>query len=151
AGLGVAVNRGRKQILPNMSFGVEPGEFVALMGGSGAGKSTLLKTIVGIIPPSWGSVMINGIDLATDPARARLALGYVPQDDIVHSDLTVREALCYGATMRLPLDTTRAEIESRVAVVMNDLDIGHIANTIIGSAERQGISGGQRKRVNLAL
>jgi ABC transport system ATP-binding/permease protein len=151
AGLGVTVNRGRKKILPDISLGVEPGEFVALMGGSGAGKSTLLKTIVGIITPSWGSVLINGINLATDPVRARLALGYVPQDDIVHSDLTVREALRYGATMRLPLDTTSDEIDSRVAVVMNDLDIAHTADTIIGSAERQGISGGQRKRVNLAL
>ena len=151
AGLGVAVNRGKKQLLRNLSFVVEPGEFVALMGLSGAGKSTLLKTIVGIIDPSWGSVIINGVDIAKDPTRARMAVGYVPQDDIVHSDLTVREALRYGATMRLPLDTNKDQIESRIAVVMNDLGISHTADTIIGSAERQGISGGQRKRVNLAL
>lgn len=151
AGLDVAVNRGKKQLLRSVSFVVEPGEFVALMGLSGAGKSTLLKTIVGIIDPSWGTVLINGVDIAKDPTRARLAVGYVPQDDIVHSDLTVREALRYGATLRLPLDTRKDEIESRIAVVMNDLGITHAADTIIGSAERQGISGGQRKRVNLAL
>jgi ABC-type multidrug transport system ATPase subunit len=151
AGLGVAVNRGKKQLLHSVSFVVEPGEFVALMGLSGAGKSTLLKTIVGINAPSWGSVLINGVDIAKDPTRARMSVGYVPQDDIVHSDLTVREALRYGATMRLPLDTNKDQIESRIAVVMNDLGISHIADTIIGSAERQGISGGQRKRVNLAL
>lgn len=151
AGLGVAVNHGKKQLLRNVSFVVEPGEFVALMGLSGAGKSTLLKTIIGIIDPGWGTVLINGVDIAKDPTRARLAVGYVPQDDIVHSDLTVREALRYGATMRLPLDTKKDEIESRIAVVMNDLGISHAADTIIGSAERQGISGGQRKRVNLAL
>lgn len=151
AGLGVTVGRRRKQLLRSISFVAEPGEFVGLMGPSGGGKSTLLKSIVGLFAPSWGAVLINGVDVAHDPDRARLAVGYVPQDDIVHADLTVREALRYGAAMRLPLDTTPEEIESRISVVMNDLGIAAAADTLIGSADRQGISGGQRKRVNLAL
>jgi ABC-type multidrug transport system ATPase subunit len=151
AGLGVAVNKRRKQILRNLSFVVRPGEFVALMGLSGAGKSTLLKALVGLIEPTWGTVLIDGIDIAQEPRRAHLAIGYVPQDDIVHADLTVREALRHGAVLRLPPDTTNDEIDSRIAVLLNDLEIAGIANTVIGSAERAGISGGQRKRVNLAL
>jgi ABC-type multidrug transport system ATPase subunit len=151
AGLGVAVNNGRTQILRNLSFVVRPRELVALMGPSGAGKSTLLKALVGLIEPSWGSVLIDGVDLTREPVRARQAIGYVPQDDIVHCDLTVREALRYGAILRLPPDTSQDEIESRIAVLLNDLEISRAADVIIGSADRPGISGGQRKRVNLAL
>jgi ABC transport system ATP-binding/permease protein len=151
AGLGFAVNRGRKQLLRNISFVVKPGEMVALMGPSGAGKSTMLKTLVGIFPPSWGTVLLNSVNMSTDPERARQAVGYVPQDDIVHADLKVKEALRYGATIRLPLDTTPDEMASRIAFVLGDLEIKGTADVIIGSAERAGISGGQRKRVNLAL
>jgi ABC-type multidrug transport system ATPase subunit len=151
AGLHVRASRKGKVLLNNLSFVVEPGEFVGLMGLSGAGKSTLLKTLVGINRPTYGSVIIDGIDIEVDPQRARSVVGYVPQDDIVHADLTVREAMRYSARLRLPPDTAGAEIDDRIDRLLRDLEIAHIAGTVIGSAERQGISGGQRKRVNLAL
>ncbi len=152
AGLHVrAAGRNGKVLLHNLSFVVEPGEFVGLMGLSGAGKSTLLKTLVGINAPTHGSVIVDGIDIEVDPQRARSVIGYVPQDDIVHADLTVREAMRFSARLRLPPDTADAEIDARIDRLLAELEIAHIAGTVIGSAERQGISGGQRKRVNLAL
>ncbi len=151
AGLHVRAGQQGKVLLNNLSFVVEPGEFVGLMGLSGAGKSTLLKTLVGINEATHGSVIIDGVDLAVDPMRARASVGYVPQDDIVHADLTVREAMRYAARLRLPADTADAEIDERIERLLHELEIAHIAGTVIGSAERAGISGGQRKRVNLAL
>jgi ABC-type multidrug transport system ATPase subunit/ABC-type multidrug transport system permease subunit len=139
------------RILDGVSFTVYPTEFVGLLGPSGAGKTTLLMALIGYLRPNYGRTLVNGDDLATHYDRYRGAIGYVPQEDIIHSELTVFEALYYTAKLRLPPDTTDEEIYSRIDKILADLEIEDTRHVLIGSPERKGISGGQRKRVNLAL
>jgi ABC-type cobalamin/Fe3+-siderophores transport system ATPase subunit len=138
-------------LIEGISLVVRPGELVGLMGPSGAGKSTLLKALAGYVRPSRGSVLLNGEDLARDYASFRGQIGFVPQEDIVHRDLTVREALRYAARLRLPADYGDEEIRQRVANVLAQLDLTAAADVLIGSPSGTGTSGGQRRRVNLAM
>ncbi|HEY5312767.1 MAG TPA: FHA domain-containing protein, partial [Pirellulales bacterium] len=147
----VAVDAPGRRLVEDVSLTIFPSEFVGLMGPSGAGKTTLTSALNGYWPPSAGRVLINGHDLYADYARFRGMLGYVPQDDIMHRELTVRQALRFTAELRLPPETTGRDIDARIAKVLAQLDLESTADTIIGSPERQGISGGQRKRVNLAM
>lgn len=145
-------NEGRvKRLLDGISFTAYPTEFVGLMGPSGAGKTTLLMSMIGYLSPTYGRTTLNGDDLATHYDRYRGAIGYVPQEDIIHGELSVYEALYYTAKLRLPQDTSDIEIDRRIQEVLLDLEIADTADVRIGSPERKGISGGQRKRVNLAL
>jgi ABC-type multidrug transport system ATPase subunit/ABC-type multidrug transport system permease subunit len=140
----------RKQRLLNpVSLTVFPSELVALMGPAGAGKTTLLKALNGYTKPTEGTVLFNGANLYKYYDRFRQQMGYVPQDDIVHSQLTVRQALYFSA--RLRTDLTDAEIETRTEKVLKDLDIYDKIDLLIGSPERKTLSGGQRKRVNIGL
>jgi ABC transport system ATP-binding/permease protein len=137
------------RLLDSMSLTVFPSELVALMGPAGAGKTTLLKALNGYTPPASGKVLYNGANLYELYDRFRQQLGYVPQDDIIHPQLTVREALYFSAKLRT--DLSDAEIEERIGTVLDDLGILDKKDTIIGSPERKVLSGGQRKRVNIAL
>ncbi len=139
------------RILDGVSFTVYPTEFVGLLGPSGSGKTTLLMSLIGYIKPTYGRTLLNGDDLTSHYDRYRGAIGYVPQEDIIHSELTVYEALYYTAKLRLPPDTSNLEIDRRITQVLADLEISSTRDVRIGSPERKGISGGQRKRVNLAL
>ena len=121
------------------------------MGPSGAGKSTLMNVLNGYSPPFAGSVLINGRSLYQHFDEFRGLIGYVPQDDIIHSELTVREALFFSARLRLPADHNDHEIHKRIDSVLKQLGLVGIDNVLIGSPTRKGISGGQRKRVNLAM
>jgi ABC-type multidrug transport system ATPase subunit/pSer/pThr/pTyr-binding forkhead associated (FHA) protein/ABC-type multidrug transport system permease subunit len=138
-----------KRLLDSVSLTVFPSELVALMGPAGAGKTTLLKALNGYTRPVEGRVLFNGASLYDYYDRFRQQMGYVPQDDIVHPQLTVRQALYFSA--RLRTDLTDAEIETRTRKVLDDLGIPDKIDTIIGSPERKTLSGGQRKRVNIAL
>ncbi len=93
-----------KVLLDHVSFKALPGDMIALMGPSGAGKTTLLLALNGYLPPTSGQVRINGEDLYTIYDALRGSIGYVPQDDIVHPELTVFEAVKYSARFRLPPD-----------------------------------------------
>jgi ABC-type multidrug transport system ATPase subunit/pSer/pThr/pTyr-binding forkhead associated (FHA) protein len=137
-------------LLDNVSLAIYPGELVALMGPSGAGKSTLMMALNGYEPPSSGRVLVNGEDLFRNYDRFRMFIGYVPQDDIIPPELTVAESLYYTARLRLPPDTSDAEIHRRIDTVLQQLGIFAQRDQIIGSAEAKVLSGGQRKRVNLA-
>jgi ABC transport system ATP-binding/permease protein len=139
----------RRRLLDPVSLTVFPSELVALMGPAGAGKTTLLKAINGYTPPASGQVLFNGEDLYANQEQFRLQVGYVPQDDILHPQLTVKEALYF--TARLRTDLRDDEIEARVMQVLKDLNIDDIGGRLIGSPERKVISGGQRKRVNIAM
>jgi ABC-type multidrug transport system ATPase subunit/pSer/pThr/pTyr-binding forkhead associated (FHA) protein/ABC-type multidrug transport system permease subunit len=146
----VVVNapNGNRLIEP-VSMTIFPSELVALMGPAGAGKTTLLKALNGYTKPAQGRVLFNGHSLYDYYDRFRQQLGYVPQDDIVHSQLTVGEALYFSA--RLRTDLTDDEIRARTVKVLDQLRMSDKRDTIIGSAERKTLSGGQRKRVNIAL
>lgn len=147
----VGVCIGDRWLIRDISLTLFPRELVALMGPSGAGKTTLMMCLCGYLAPSQGDVLFNGESLYENYPRFSPFLGYVPQEDIMHRELTVREALYYCARLRLPNDYTDTEIQKRVTAVISQLGLQGCEDVIIGSAERKGISGGQRKRVNLAM
>jgi ABC-type multidrug transport system ATPase subunit/ABC-type multidrug transport system permease subunit len=138
-----------KKLLDAVSLTVFPYELVALMGPAGAGKTTLLKALNGYTRPAQGTVLFRGQSLYDYYDLYRHMMGYVPQDDIVHPQLTVRQALYFSA--RLRTDLTDAEITTRTEKVLYDLGIPDKIDTVIGSPEKKTLSGGQRKRVNIAL
>jgi ABC-type multidrug transport system ATPase subunit len=138
------------RLIRDTSFTIEPGEFVALMGPAGAGKTTLMENVNGNLRPTIGRVLINGIDLHMHFDAMRGHIGYVPQDDIVHRKLTVYEACYYTAKIRMK-GLSEQELHDRVVKVLTELDIVHRANVVIGGPEARVLSGGQRKRVNLAM
>ena len=140
-----------KVLLDHVSFKALPGDMIALMGPSGAGKTTLLLTLNGYLPPSSGQVRINGDDLYAVYDALRGVIGYVPQDDIVHPELTVFEAVKYSARFRLPNDYSEQEINARVEQTLRDLGLEAQQHLQIGKPEKKVLSGGQRKRVNIAL
>lgn len=133
-----------KRILNEVNLSIYPKEFVALVGGSGAGKSTLMKALSGFTPAN-GKVLLNGDNLYQSFGAYRSILGYVPQDDIIHRQLTVRSALTYAAQLRLP-DATPAELQKRIADVLQQVEMTeHAAKPV------HKLSGGQRKRVSIAV
>ncbi|HEV8549146.1 MAG TPA: FHA domain-containing protein, partial [Polyangiaceae bacterium] len=140
-----------KTLLDHVSFKALPGDFIALMGPSGAGKTTLLLTLNGYLPPTAGQVRINGEDLYAIYDALRGSIGYVPQDDIVHPELTVWEAVRYSAKFRLPPDYSEDEIGRRVDTTLAQLGLENVAHLQIGRPEKKILSGGQRKRVNIAM
>lgn len=140
-----------KTLLDNVSFKALPGDMIALMGPSGAGKTTLLLALNGYLPPTSGMVRINGEDLYNIYDTLRGSIGYVPQDDLVHPELTVFEAVRYSAKFRLPPDYSDDEINARVEQTIKDLGLDGVKNLQIGKPEKKILSGGQRKRVNIAL
>ena len=133
----------QKTILNDVSLAIEPGQLVAIVGGSGAGKSTLMKTLLGIAPTTSGTVLLNGDDLRQNFDLYRAEIGYVPQDDIVHYNLTVEEVLSYACELRLPPDTN---ISAAVTRTLEQVKLSHVRHTLISQ-----LSGGQRKRVSIAV
>ena len=144
--LAVRVDKGRKTLLDKVSFPVGEKSLLAVVGPSGAGKSTLLNALTGLRPADHGTVLYDGRDLYRDYAELRQRIGLVPQDDILHLQLTVRRALGYAAQLRFPEDTAKAERQARVDEVIHELGLEQRANQPIHS-----LSGGQRKRVSVAL
>jgi len=137
-----------KIIVDNIALTIMPGEFVGLIGPSGAGKTTLMMMMNGVTKPSGGEVLINSQSLYSNIESFKGQIGYVPQDDIIHRELKVKESFLY--TGKLRLDTTpEPEISAQVDNVLETLGLTETKETLIGSAEKKGISGGQRKRVNL--
>ena len=136
----------QKVLINDISISIPPGKFVALVGGSGAGKSTLMDALNGLRPASNGQVFYNGQNYYNSLASFRTQLGYVPQADIVHTDLTVEKALYYAAKLRLPEDYNETQIQQRISEVLVDVDMTHRRKLLISK-----LSGGQRKRVSIAL
>ncbi|MFE9257954.1 FHA domain-containing protein [Streptomyces sp. NPDC006879] len=143
--LAVTVGQG-KVLLDHVSFPVGQKCLLAVVGPSGAGKSTLLGALTGLRPADQGTVLYDGRDLYRDYAELRQRIGLVPQDDILHLQLTVRRALTYAAELRFPQDTAAAERAARVTEVIGELGLVQRADQPIHS-----LSGGQRKRVSVAL
>lgn len=134
--------------LHNFSFNLESGQLVAIMGGSGVGKSTLLGIMNGNIHPDEGSITVNGYPL--DAPEARQLIGFVPQDDLLIEELTVYQNLWFTARLCFAR-LSDTEIKERVDDVLKELDLEGIKDLEVGSPIRKTISGGQRKRLNIAL
>ena len=147
----VAIDVPSKRLLEKVSLTIYPSELTGLMGPSGAGKTTLMNALNGYNHPTEGTVLFNQVDLYPHFERFRMHVGYVPQEDIMHRELTVREALFYSARLRLPGDFSDTDIHERIEGLLAQLGLRGVEDTRIGSPERRGISGGQRKRVNLAM
>ena len=138
-------NRHQVTLLDAVSFSISAGELVAIVGPSGAGKTILLEAIAGVAPLTTGSVRLDGIDLHANPGRFRSVLGYVPQDDIIHADLSLQHTLRYSARLRLPSATTGAEVDDAVREAIHAVGLSGQADVRVGS-----LSGGQRKRASIA-
>jgi ABC-type multidrug transport system ATPase subunit len=137
---------GKIRLLDEVNLSIQPNEFVGLLGPSGAGKSTLMDSLNGMRPATSGNVLVNNLDLYQHLESLKQSIGYVPQDDIIHRELTVYRTLYYVARLRLSRDISRQEIDQVVSEVMD----------ITGLSERRDVpisqlSGGQRKRVSIAV
>jgi len=137
---------GKIRLLDEVDLSIQPNEFVGLLGPSGAGKSTLMDSLNGMRPASSGHVLVNNLDLYQHLESLKQSIGYVPQDDIIHRELTVYRTLYYVARLRLSRDISTREIDQVVTEVMD----------ITGLSERRDVSisqlsGGQRKRVSIAV
>ncbi len=137
---------GKTTLLRNISLSILPQEFVAIVGASGAGKTTLLNALCGLSPASQGRVLLNNYDFYRNLEVYRSDLGYVPQEDIIHKELTVMQALDYSARLRLSADVTPQERRQRIDAVLADLELGHRRHASIKQ-----LSGGERKRVSIGV
>ena len=139
------------RIVDGVSFSILPGEMVAIMGPSGAGKTSVLTTIAGYTPPSSGNVYMDGMSLYRHYDVFRSAIGYVPQEDVMHRTLTVEEVLFYQAKLNFPAEVGDDEIRDRITTVLRQLDLDGVRGSLVGDEVRRGLSGGQRKRLNVAM
>ena len=137
---------GRKTLLDNISLAARPGTLTAIIGPSGAGKSTFARLVAGYTHPTNGAVTFEGHNVHAEYASLRSRIGMVPQDDVVHAQLTVRQALMYAAELRLPPDTSQADRALVVARVLEELEMTKQLDTRVDT-----LSGGQRKRASVAL
>lgn len=137
---------GKITLLDGVSLSIQPNEFIGFLGPSGAGKSTLMEAMNGNRPATSGNVLVNNLDLYRHLDSIKQSIGYVPQDDIIHKELSVYRTLYYVAKLRLSSDVSSAEIDQIVNEVMD----------VTGLTERRDVpvhqlSGGQRKRVSMAV
>ena len=132
----------------DLTFDLRSGQLVAVMGGSGTGKSTLLSLLNGTLRPDSGSITLNGYDVS-DPTVKDL-IGFVPQDDLLIEELTVYENLMFTARLCFA-DLSREEISAKVDSILRDLGLESTKHLKVGSPIHKYISGGQRKRLNIAL
>ena len=134
----------------NLSFSVREGNLVGIMGASGSGKTTLLNIMSGILAPTSGTIRINGIEIFNDSKTIEGVLGYVPQDDLLIEDLTVFENLYFSARQCFG-NKSDEEIANITDQTLLSLGLFEKRNLKVGSPMNKVISGGQRKRLNIAL
>ncbi len=127
-----------------------PGKLIGIMGASGAGKTTLLNVLAGLEKPSKGSIKINGIDTALEKDKIQGVIGYVSQDDLLIEELTVYENLYYNAKLCFD-DLSPEELHTRVIDILASLGLEQRKDLRVGNVLEKTISGGQRKRLNIAL
>lgn len=137
---------GTVRLLDGVSLTIRPNEFVGLLGPSGAGKSTLMDALNGMRPATGGQVLVNSLDLYRHLDSLKQQIGYVPQDDIIHRELTVYRTLYYVAKLRLSRDVSGDEIARIVSEVMDLTGLSERRNVPVSQ-----LSGGQRKRVSIAV
>ncbi len=138
-------NAQRRTILRHIDLTVAPRTLLALVGPSGAGKSTLLGILSAALPATTGTLLVDGAVVTRHNAAYQRMIGYVPQEDIVHRQLTVAEALGYTAQLRLAPDIGATELHWRIERAMSEVELNDYRDQLIDS-----LSGGQRKRVSIA-
>jgi len=136
----------RHLILDGVSFALEPSSLLAIVGPSGSGKTTLVNALTGFRRVSSGRVIFGGRDVYASLDDLRQRMGFVPQEDLLHAELTVRQALRYAAELRFPPDVEEHVRRQRVEELMDELAISHRADLPIAR-----LSGGQRKRTSVAV
>ncbi len=136
--------------LHEFNFSEQSGQLIGIMGGSGVGKSTLLSILNGSIKPNSGKITINGIDIHQEKEKLEGVIGFVPQDDLLIEELTVFQNLYFNAKLCFS-DLSEKQIIKKVAKVLSDLELTEIKKLKVGSPLNKFISGGQRKRLNIAL
>jgi len=136
--------------LRNIHFSENSGKLMGIMGASGAGKSTLLNILNGTDKPTSGKILLNGVDIHNNPKFIEGVIGFVPQDDLLFDQLTVYQNLYYAAKLCFS-NLSKEEIEALVTKTLTNLGLQEIRDLQVGSPLEKVISGGQRKRVNIAL
>lgn len=142
--------KGGNMGMHHFSFSEESGRMVGIMGASGAGKSTLLNLLNGAYMPTTGQITINGIDIHREPEKIEGVIGYVSQDDLLIEELTVFQNLFYNAKLCFD-NLTDEQISKRVLEVLISIGLDQAKDLKVGSPMEKTISGGQRKRLNIAL
>lgn len=138
---------GMKELIRDVKVNVREGALVALLGGTGAGKSTVMNCLNGMdTSGTEGKVLYKGVDLLKNFERMRALIGSVPQGEVFHETLTVEQELTHAAVHRLPGDTKKSEIKSRVDYTLHQLGIEAIRKNRISKC-----SGGERRRVNIGI
>lgn len=139
-----------EQALRPINLSAEQGELIGIMGASGSGKSTLLNILNGSVSPSFGQVMLNGKSIHDSPEASAGCIGHIAQEDVLISELSVRDNLRYSAALSLGhLDDSA--IDKQVDDILKRIGLWEIRSLRVGSLMEKTISGGQRKRVNIAL
>lgn len=136
--------------LRNVLIAEGPGKLIGIMGASGAGKTTLLNVMAGLVKPSKGQILINGFDIHTQKDRIHGVIGYVSQDDLLIEELTVYQNLYYNAKLCFA-DFNETQLHTRVMEVLENLGLDQRKDLRVGNPLDKTISGGQRKRLNIAL
>lgn len=136
--------------LRGVSVAESAGNLIGIMGASGAGKTTLLNVLAGLETPSKGQVLLNGIDIHREKDKVQGVIGYVAQDDLLIEELTVYQNLYYNTKLCFK-SFTEKELHERVMKTLEDLGLAHIKDLRVGNVLNKTISGGQRKRLNIAL
>ncbi len=144
ASVGVSIDG--SNLLEGVSFSIPSRSLLAVVGPSGAGKTTLLRALTGFAQPTRGAIRFGGRDLYSDYDELRSRIGYVPQEDLVHENLTVRQELEFAGALRLPPDLGSAGFEKRANEVMSELGLTARADLPI-----EKLSGGQRKRTSVGV
>lgn len=140
------VGKNHKVILNHVNCRIESNEFVAIVGGSGAGKTTLMNAMSGFDKEVEGVVCCNGINLKQQFEHLKSIIGYVPQQDIIYENLTLKKMLYYTAKLKMPKDTTKEEIDAKIKEVLEMVELSEHQNTYIRK-----MSGGQKKRASIAV
>lgn len=136
--------------LDSVSFTARKGQLVGILGQSGCGKSTLLKTISTEIVPTYGNVVVDGKKLADNIGYYSQAMGYVPQDDLLYPNLSVYENLWYRGRLRMP-NISRENLDQKIVNLLRQVNLIHRKDTRVGDYKKKLLSGGERKRLNIAL
>ena len=142
----VKVKGKKRNISEHINLSIKAGEFVSLVGGSGAGKSTFMHCINGVSKPTSGKVLVNGCDLYQNYSVLKNIIGYVPQQDIVFTDLTLIDMLKYAADLRMSDDATEKEKANRIDEVLDIVELSDKKDVMI-----RNLSGGQKKRASIAV